>query len=46
MKVPHGKESASTVEAGYTSADLNVFYTEVREYIEYIINCFELYIDN
>ena len=46
MKVAHGRESASSVGARYTAADLNVFYTEVRDYITYIISCFESYIDN
>ena len=46
MKVAHGRESASTVGAGYTAADLNTFYTEVRDYIAYLISCFESYIDN
>lgn len=46
MRVAHGRESASTVGAGYTAADLNTFYTEVRDYIAYLISCFESYIDN
>jgi hypothetical protein len=46
MKVAHGRESASSVGAGYTAADLNVFYSEVRDYITYLICCFESYIDN
>lgn len=46
MKVAHGRESASMVGARYTATELNSFYNEVRDYIAYIINCFELYIDN
>ena len=46
MRVAHGRESVSTVGAGYTGADLYNFYSEVRDYIAYLINCFESYIDN
>ena len=46
MRVAHGRESASAVGASYTAADLNMFYIEVRDYINYLINCFESYIDN
>ena len=46
MKVAHGRESASTVGAAYTANELNTYYTEVRDYIAYLISCFESYIDN
>ena len=46
MKVAHGRESASVVGASFTGSDLNTFYMEVQQYIEYLINCFETYIDN
>ena len=46
MKVAHGRETASTVGAAYTANVLNTYYTEVRDYIAYLISCFESYIDN
>ena len=46
MKVAHGRECASIVGAGYSAAELDAYYTEVRDYIAYLISCFESYIDN
>lgn len=31
---------------GNTETRINTFYTEVRDYIAYLISCFEPYIDN
>lgn len=46
MKVAHGREIVSVVGASYTYDDLLKCYNEVQEYLSYIIECFDSYIDN
>lgn len=46
MKVAHGRESATKVGEYYSYDDLVSIYNDIKEYLFYLINTFESYIDN